>query len=403
MTKTSRPFRFSLRFKLALPVFFLVIVILGILTYSTFQTVRALVLDRAESRLQAIAEVFAETVKVPLILKNQQVLLANIEWMAKRSDVQEIRVEDAEGVIVGGPQPSYESLPSSIIGKDFLGVRRVSADIYAVAVPITAHDRRIGRVFIMFSHLGFEEELKKIFEDRLFMAFVMALILTLLTGGLTWFAIRPIFHLKQTVQEILAGDFTTRAPVYSYDEIQDLGEAFNEMVARLVKSFDSLRSRTEALEESEEKYRLIVENASDIIFTFTSDGKISLLNTGFSGYSREEIQQAGIEFFFGLHDEESRKKIQDAVVTANLLAGPLKAGRVQESDLAKVQSERMWPTKVIQQIQSFLQKRVIANIFRAQQAVRIPWYLPWLFRIPVLGNLPARVMAFGVKRVHVEE
>lgn len=95
--------------------------------------------------------------------------------------------------------------------------------------------------------------------------------------------------------------------------------------------------------------------------------------------------------------------IQDAVVTANLLAGPLKAGRVQESDLAKVQSERMWPTKVIQRIQSFLQKRVIANIFRAQQAVRIPWYLPWLFRIPVLGNLPARVMAFGVKRVHVEE
>ncbi len=77
------PFRLSLRIKLALPTLLLVILMILILFGSTFRTVRSLMLERNEGRLKAITEVFAETVKVPLILKNQQVLLANIEWMAK--------------------------------------------------------------------------------------------------------------------------------------------------------------------------------------------------------------------------------------------------------------------------------------------------------------------------------
>jgi len=38
--------------------------------------------------------------------------------------------------------------------------------------------------------------------------------------------------------------------------------------------------------------------------------------------------------------------IQDAVVAANVLAGPLKAGRVTLADLAEVQRQREWPTRV---------------------------------------------------------
>jgi 2-polyprenyl-6-methoxyphenol hydroxylase-like FAD-dependent oxidoreductase len=95
--------------------------------------------------------------------------------------------------------------------------------------------------------------------------------------------------------------------------------------------------------------------------------------------------------------------IQDAVMAANLLAGPLKAGRVRPQDLAKVQREREWPTRVIQAVQSAMQKRIIASVLRSQGPVTIPWFVRLFFRIPVLRDVPARLMAFGIRRVHVSK
>ncbi len=94
--------------------------------------------------------------------------------------------------------------------------------------------------------------------------------------------------------------------------------------------------------------------------------------------------------------------IQDAVVAANVLAGPLKAGRVYRRDLAEVQRQREWPTRIIQAIQSLFQKRVVANVLRSQETIRIPRLVRFLFRIPILRDLPARIIAFGIWRVHVK-
>ena len=93
--------------------------------------------------------------------------------------------------------------------------------------------------------------------------------------------------------------------------------------------------------------------------------------------------------------------IQDAVVAANVLAGPLKAGRFELSDLAEVQRQREWPTRIIQAIQSVVQRRVVGSVLRSQQAIQIPGFVRLLFRIPVLRDLPSRIIGFGVKRVHV--
>jgi 2-polyprenyl-6-methoxyphenol hydroxylase-like FAD-dependent oxidoreductase len=95
--------------------------------------------------------------------------------------------------------------------------------------------------------------------------------------------------------------------------------------------------------------------------------------------------------------------IQDATVAANMLASPLKAGHVEVRDLAKVQTDREWPTRIIQAAQSTVQKRIIANVFSSQNGVRIPKLLPLLFRIPVIRDIPARLIAFGVHRAHVED
>ena len=97
--------------------------------------------------------------------------------------------------------------------------------------------------------------------------------------------------------------------------------------------------------------------------------------------------------------------IQDAVVAANILAGPLKAGRLTESDLAKVQRQRLWPTSVVvvQTLQSVFQKNLIGNIRASQQPARVPWQLRALVHVPILRDLPGKLIAFGPRRVRLRE
>ena len=95
--------------------------------------------------------------------------------------------------------------------------------------------------------------------------------------------------------------------------------------------------------------------------------------------------------------------IQDAVVAANVLTGPLKAGDVAESDLTKVQRQCEWPMRVIQRMQSVMQNNLIAKALAAQGPARVPWAMRTLLRIPILRDLLAKLIAFGPRRVRLRE
>ena len=93
--------------------------------------------------------------------------------------------------------------------------------------------------------------------------------------------------------------------------------------------------------------------------------------------------------------------IQDAVVAANLLTAPLKAGYVAESNLAEVQRQREWTIRVIQRMQSIMQNNLLANALNSQGPARVPWQMRLLVRIPILRDLPSRLIAFGPRRVRL--
>ena len=90
--------------------------------------------------------------------------------------------------------------------------------------------------------------------------------------------------------------------------------------------------------------------------------------------------------------------IQDAVVAANVLAAPLKAGAVRLRDLRAVQRRRIWPTRIIQSFQAMIQRRLIVPALNASSA----FTPPALLRSPILRQLAARFIAFGIWRVHVK-
>lgn len=89
--------------------------------------------------------------------------------------------------------------------------------------------------------------------------------------------------------------------------------------------------------------------------------------------------------------------IQDAVVAANVLSTPLKSNAVHLWDLAEVQRQRELPTRIIQAFQSIIQQQIIKGALDTTRKFTVPAFL----RLPILRDLPARIIGFGVWPVHV--
>jgi len=93
--------------------------------------------------------------------------------------------------------------------------------------------------------------------------------------------------------------------------------------------------------------------------------------------------------------------VQDAVAAANILAGPLKEGRLSDADLQAVQERRRWPVRATQAMQLFLQNRMIAPTLAGTRPLRPPWPVRLLNAVPFLRRIPARLLGMGVRPEHV--
>jgi 2-polyprenyl-6-methoxyphenol hydroxylase-like FAD-dependent oxidoreductase len=95
--------------------------------------------------------------------------------------------------------------------------------------------------------------------------------------------------------------------------------------------------------------------------------------------------------------------IQDAVAASNLLAQPLREGRLRADDLAAVQRRRDWPARVTQRAQVAVQNEVLSPVLAATAAPsHVPLPVRLLQRLPMLRRLPARLVGIGVRPERVQ-
>jgi 2-polyprenyl-6-methoxyphenol hydroxylase-like FAD-dependent oxidoreductase len=93
--------------------------------------------------------------------------------------------------------------------------------------------------------------------------------------------------------------------------------------------------------------------------------------------------------------------IQDAVAAANVLAEPLRAGRVEASHLEAVQERREFPTRLTQRLQVIAQNRVVTRALDSTERFTPPLAVRLLAMFPALRYLPARAIGVGVRPEHV--
>ncbi len=94
--------------------------------------------------------------------------------------------------------------------------------------------------------------------------------------------------------------------------------------------------------------------------------------------------------------------IQDAVAAANVLAGALYDGTLEDRDLEKVRRRRLWPVRATQFIQVQAQNRILAPILAGRNKAPRP---PLLFRIvsrtPWLKRGFATIIGLGIRPEHM--
>ncbi|MBV8361862.1 MAG: FAD-dependent oxidoreductase [Deltaproteobacteria bacterium] len=99
--------------------------------------------------------------------------------------------------------------------------------------------------------------------------------------------------------------------------------------------------------------------------------------------------------------------IQDAVAAANILAAPLREGRVADSDLRQVQERRALPTRLTQSFQLAIQNRVIKHTLERRslnsetKKSAPPLMLRIVRRFPAIQRLNARLIGLGFRPEHV--
>ncbi len=93
--------------------------------------------------------------------------------------------------------------------------------------------------------------------------------------------------------------------------------------------------------------------------------------------------------------------IQDAVAAANLLAIPLREGRVTEDILEAVQRRREFPTRITQRVQ-VTAHQAFDYIFRHAGPIKVPWQFKFVVSIPGIQHVLGRMIGIGIRPEHIQ-
>ena len=168
-------------------------------------------------------------------------------------------------------------------------------------------------------------------------------------------------------------------PKGGYQDLRAQGiEALQQIIA---ETAPEMADRAHVLESWRQVSLLSV--ASDRLTRWSKPG---LLLIGDAAHVMSPVGGVGINY-----------AIQDAIVTANTLYEPLGQGRVTEADLARIQREREFPTRLIQAIQSQIQERALVPLTHEPGLLRVPGWLQMALRLPGVSGLPPYVMGIGFR------
>ncbi|MCI0538450.1 MAG: PAS domain S-box protein, partial [Verrucomicrobiales bacterium] len=162
--------------------------------------------------------------------------------------------------------------------------------------------------------------------------FACSVVALLLSARLQRFISTPILSLAKTAQVVTdEKNYSIRAPKHANDEIGNLTDAFNHMLATIATRDEAVqranhelkqrgqelqhelaerRRAQDALHRSEEQWRSLAENAPDTIMTLNVEARILFINRVLPGFESQKVVGSSV---YDLIGGDSRKKLAECL------------------------------------------------------------------------------------------
>lgn len=193
------------------------------------------------------------------------------------------------------------------IGQQYFGQTEIIDERYLTAyMPLTDLDNK--NIGILFAGQKATDAIKarnKLIYTVTGVVFCAVLLVVILAAIMAKRIVYPIKVIAKAARLVAAGDLSQHVTVTSRDEVGTMASAFNYMVSQLQQLVGKLnleiqeRKRIEEMvREREERYRLLADNATDVIWTMDLSGKFTYISPSVKrlrGYTVEEALNLSIE------------------------------------------------------------------------------------------------------------
>ena len=241
---------------------------------------------------------------IPIGLYDLRVLSGAIELSVFGLDARIIASSSAEGTDIVPSRPTQNVLMSLAQGRSYVGLDPIGdAGLYArtaVPVPVTKSDaepltlqalyRIPGRLSVLADNVESQivryktlTYLRKPLKYSYILTLSLVLVLSLLSA--VWAAffsarrlVEPIGILADGTRAVAEGDYSTRLPVTSEDELGFLVRSFNDMTRRLSKARDQTRSSQQEVEGQRAYLETVLGSLSSGVLSISNEGELRTVN-----------------------------------------------------------------------------------------------------------------------------
>ena len=234
-------FKISLRFKIAIPFLFLVIAMMGAVTYIFTLRELDLRVDQVKLRMEQLANNIATILSVETddwsvyqsYLENQIRLNHDIVYIVifDNSNVLKAYALNTDWIEIGGKKDLTPFEEKSIIIQldQRLIAEESQRDLESKSVQIISGERNLGTVKVGFSLVDLNDEMQANLIRNLNLAIVFTLLAVVISVVVSYKIVTPIRTLTSAMDKITKGDLDQEVQIYSRDEIGEMAQTFNFM------------------------------------------------------------------------------------------------------------------------------------------------------------------------------
>ncbi len=273
-----------LRWRIALPYVFLILVAtLGLTLYVSDQ-VRQVRLADLEAQLRADARLLAGSVAPLLATDTSSEALdgAARSWAEQLG--ARVTIIGADGVVVGESHENRAQMDNHLLRPEVQGAlktghassRRYSAtlgyEMMYAAVPIqsgTGQVLGVMRVALPLDQI--EGGVRRLRQNIVLAGLVTAVLATLLAVFVAERITRPVRRLTGVAERMASGDMSVRLFPSTYDEVGQLTRAFNHMA-------DQIREQVSTLAEEQGRLAAVLDHMADGALITDTRGQVRLIN-----------------------------------------------------------------------------------------------------------------------------